>query len=101
MVNKVDVERAISVLAKTGKFVFGKKEVKQMIDEKKAKMVVFSQHYDEELLKKCKASEIKCIVYKKNPIELGIICGKPFSVSALAVEDEGASNILSIKEKEG
>jgi hypothetical protein len=26
MVNKVDVERAISVLAKTGKFVFGKRK---------------------------------------------------------------------------
>jgi hypothetical protein len=26
MANKVDVERAISVLAKTGKFVFGKRK---------------------------------------------------------------------------
>jgi hypothetical protein len=41
MANKVDVERAISVLAKTGKFVFGKKEVKQMIDEKKQKWLSF------------------------------------------------------------
>ena len=96
MANKTNLEKAISVVAKTGKFVFGKKEVNKIIDEKKAKMVVFSRHRDEELLKKCEENELRYVICEKNPIELGTICGKPFSVSVLAIENEGASNIFSL-----
>ncbi|MCL4411212.1 50S ribosomal protein L30e, partial [Candidatus Marsarchaeota archaeon] len=31
-----------------------------------------------------------------NPIELGAVCGKPYSVSTLAIIEAGNSNILNI-----
>jgi large subunit ribosomal protein L30e len=34
--------------------------------------------------------------FEGNNMELGALCGKPFSVSALAVIDKGTSNILSL-----
>ena len=33
-------------------------------------------------------------------MELGAICGKPFSVAALAIVDPGESNILSLVEEQ-
>ena len=39
---------------------------------------------------------VRVFTYDGNNMELGAICGKPFSVSALAVIDKGTSNILSL-----
>ena len=39
---------------------------------------------------------VKVHIYEGNNMELGALCGKPFSVSALAVIDKGTSNILTL-----
>ena len=33
-------------------------------------------------------------------VELGSMCGKPFTISALSIIDAGSSDIMSIREKE-
>ena len=40
--------------------------------------------------------DVKVHVYDGNNMELGALCGKPFSVSALVIIDKGTSNILTL-----
>jgi large subunit ribosomal protein L30e len=47
----------------------------------------------------CKLSGISLLSYPKTSLELGRICGKPFSISALAIRDAGNSDILTIAEE--
>jgi large subunit ribosomal protein L30e len=35
-----------------------------------------------------------------NSVELGSMCGKPFTISALSIIDAGSSDILAMREKE-
>jgi large subunit ribosomal protein L30e len=42
------------------------------------------------------AHGVKTHRYEGTNMELGALCGKPFSVSALAVIEKGSSNILSL-----
>jgi len=43
----------------------------------------------------CNIAGIKLIKFNENSLELGTICGKPYSVNALAIIDQGNSNILN------
>jgi len=43
-----------------------------------------------------KKAGIPVIEFPGNTIELGSVCGKPFSVSVLSVYDEGNSNLLEL-----
>ena len=41
-----------------------------------------------------KLSDVKVVVFQGNPMNLGVVCGKPYSVSVLSITDPGSSNIL-------
>ena len=64
------------------------------VKDGKAQMVVISRN--------CPSAElrgdigVKVHVYEGNNMELGAMCGKPFSVSALVIIDKGSSNILTL-----
>ena len=79
---KIDISRALKSAITTGKV------------EWKAQMVVLSRN--------CPSAElrgdigVKVHVYEGNNMELGALCGKPFSVSALVIIDKGSSNILTL-----
>lgn len=42
------------------------------------------------------AGDKPVFVYSGGSLELGSICKKPFSISVMAIVDEGTSNILNI-----
>ena len=62
---------------------------------KKAQMIIVSKNCPSEMLTAADVG-VKVHVYEGNNMELGALCGKPFSVSALAVIDKGTSNILTL-----
>ncbi|MBR0271131.1 MAG: ribosomal L7Ae/L30e/S12e/Gadd45 family protein, partial [Methanobrevibacter sp.] len=41
-----------------------------------------------------KLSEIPCHIYDGTSVDLGSVCGKPFTVATLIVNDPGDSTIL-------
>ena len=57
-------------------------------------MIVLADNCPSEFL--VSNNKVKVHVYGGNNMELGALCGKPFSVSALAVIDKGTSNILTL-----
>jgi len=44
-------------------------------------------------------SDVPVVIYKGSSIDLGIVCGKPFMVSALTIREPGDSDILRLTEK--
>jgi large subunit ribosomal protein L30e len=99
----IDVNKAITTTAKTGKIQFGANSALKSAKAKKAKLILLSSNCPQSIRDNieyyCKLSEIPVSVYKGDSSDLGALCGKPFEVSALTVKEPGDSNILKITEE--
>ncbi|MCK9322737.1 MAG: 50S ribosomal protein L30e [Candidatus Methanomethylophilaceae archaeon] len=91
---KVDISRALKAAITTGRVEFGVEQTEKAIKTGKAKMIILSRNCPSQVL--AGSIDVKVHVFEGNNMELGALCGKPFSVSALAVIDKGTSNILTL-----
>lgn len=93
-----DLANDIRLAVDSGKAVFGVKESIDSIMTSKAKVVVVasSNRRDRinDVLHLAKFSEVKVVVFQGNPMNLGVVCGKPYSVSVVAITEPGSSNIV-------
>ena len=100
----IDVNKAITTTAKTGKIQFGATTALKNAKAKKAKLILLAsncpQSLKEDIEYYCKLSEIPVSIFKGESTDLGALCGKPFDVSALTIKEPGDSNILKITEEE-
>ncbi len=94
MSETVDISRALKAAISTGKVEFGLDQTEKAVKNGSAQMVVVSANCPSPELVNNK--DVKIHVYDGNNMELGALCGKPFSVSALAIIDKGTSNILTL-----
>ena len=91
---RIDIGRALKSAISTGKVEFGIDQTTKAVKDGKAQMVILARN--------CPSAElkgdigVKVHVYDGNNMELGALCGKPFSVSALVIIDKGSSNILTL-----
>lgn len=83
----------------TGKVTIGNREVMKTISNSSALAVVIAargkKEIVEDILHVCGVAQIKVLKFSGNSLELGALCGKPYSVNALAVINAGNSNILN------
>ena len=98
----IDVNKAITTTAKTGKIQLGANSALKSAKTRKAKLIIVAsncpQRIREDIEYYCKLSKIPVSIYKGNSSELGAVCGKPFAVCALSIREPGESNILKIAE---
>ncbi|UCC59176.1 MAG: 50S ribosomal protein L30e [Candidatus Bathyarchaeum sp.] len=98
----MDVNKAISTTAKTGKILFGANSALKSAKTRKAKLIIVAsncpQKIREDIKYYCKLSKVPVSIYKGNSLDLGAVCGKPFEVSALTIKEPGDSDILKIAE---
>ena len=100
----IDISKALKAAITTGDVAFGVDQTEKAVKAGKAQMIVLADNCPSEFVSKNCPSEmltaadvgVKVHVYEGNNMELGALCGKPFSVSALAVIDKGTSNILTL-----
>ncbi len=90
---KIDISRALKSAITTGKVEFGVDQTLKAVKDGKAQMIVLARNCPSAELRD---STAKKYVYDGNNMELGALCGKPFSVSALVIIDKGSSNILTL-----
>ena len=94
-----DLSNDIRLAVDSGKVAFGIKEATATIADSSAKAVVVASVNKDgrvhDVMHMAKISEIKVLLFKGNPADLGVVCGKPYSVSALSVVNPGSSNILN------
>jgi large subunit ribosomal protein L30e len=84
----------------TGNIVYGTKNTKRNCFVGDPKLIIISKtitpHIKEEFIYFSKLLNIKIVEYPESSIDLGSVCGKPFSISVVAVTDFGKSSILDV-----
>ncbi|MCL5100435.1 MAG: 50S ribosomal protein L30e [Candidatus Marsarchaeota archaeon] len=94
-----DLGNDIRLVVDTGKVSIGYRNVLRSISNTSANAVVVASKGNTELINDikhmCNIASVKVITFDGNPTELGALCGKPFSVNALAVLEQGSSKILT------
>ncbi|MDO8647017.1 MAG: 50S ribosomal protein L30e [Candidatus Diapherotrites archaeon] len=105
MADMSEVSKEIRRAVDTGKVAFGFKQSEKILLTQNAELIVFSRNAPKE--EKARVQEystiagIPCFVFEGSGLELGAVCGKPFVVSFLTVQDSGKSKVLTaIKETE-
>jgi len=93
----MDFETSLRRAIKSGAVVNGQKETRNCIEEGKAQIVIVAKNCPGEFITYLKEKDVFVHTYDGSSMQLGKTCGKPFMVSALAVEDAGESDILSLK----
>ncbi|MBN2734027.1 MAG: 50S ribosomal protein L30e [Methanomicrobiaceae archaeon] len=93
----MDFETSLRRAIKSGNVVIGQKETKECISEGKAQMVVIADNCPEEFVSYLKEQDVFRYIYKDSSKALGLSCGRPHFVSALAIVDAGESDILTLK----
>lgn len=94
-----NLAKALSIAIRTGKITLGYKKTLETLRSGKAKLVVVAGSIPEEFKVKLEAlarlTGTPILNSGVSSLDLGAACGKPFTVSALAVRDPGDSDILS------
>ncbi|KZX16678.1 50S ribosomal protein L30e [Methanobrevibacter filiformis] len=98
----MDVDRGIRVAVDTGNVTLGSEKSIQSLKLGKGSLVVVASNSPDEIIEDVKyhskLSDIPMYVYDGSSVELGSVCGKPFTVATLVIIDPGDSTILDILE---
>ncbi len=96
----MDIDRELRLATTTGKVIFGADKTIKSVKIGKAKIAVISSSCSEEVKEDIQhyasLSEIPVHAYDGDSSDLGIACGKPFLVSAMAVIELGNSSLLEL-----
>ncbi len=99
----IDINKAIATTVRTGKVFLGANNTVKNAKIAKVKLVIVAANCPrnprEGIEYYCRISGIPLVTYDGTSIDLGVACGKPFTVSALAVREAGDSDILKLAEK--
>ncbi len=96
---RTEIRRAVD----TGKVLFGYREVEKNVLKGKGKILILAKNLaskDKEKIEHfTKLSEIPKYEFNGDSMELGTVCGKPFSISAMLVIETGKSKVSEISTK--
>ena len=100
----IDVTREIRRAVDTGKVIFGIRESERSILKGSGQLIIISGNAQktarENIEHMGNVAGIPFYNFNESGLVLGSICGKPFVVSIMVIEDKGKSKILDIvKEK--
>ena len=95
---ETDLNKVFRSVLSTGKVVIGTRQAIDAAKNGKVQIVVLSSNCLEKTRNELKG--VPAINYPGNGYDLGIACGKPFSITTFAVLEPGDSGILSLKENE-
>jgi large subunit ribosomal protein L30e len=89
----LELERQLKLVAKTGSYIVGRREVSTSL--KGAKLLVWSAsaNVPQSILDECKSLSVPAIKFGGNPVELGHACGIPFRVSVIALKSAGDADL--------
>jgi large subunit ribosomal protein L30e len=92
---KINVDKSLIKAVKTGKVIVGANRTMDAAADGSAKMVVLASNCPEDIKMKIKATNVPILEFGGTSVELGPVCGKPFTIAAMAILDAGESDILA------
>jgi len=103
MARSVDLSKEIRRAVDTGKIVFGSKQSEKSLLIGKSKLLIVASNAPELVKEKAAhqagISGIPYLSFDGTGLQLGSICGKPFNILLMSVEDAGKSTIVTAVEK--
>ena len=94
----MDVDRGIRVAVDTGDVTLGSEKSIQSLKLGKGQRAVVAENAPKDIIEDVEyyanLSEIPSFVYDGSSVDLGSVCGKPFTVATLIINDPGDSTIL-------
>lgn len=94
----MDVDRSIRVAVDTGDVTLGSEKSIQSLKLGKGQLVIVAANTPKDIVEDVEyytnLSDIPSYTYESSSVELGSVCGKPFTVATLIVNDPGDSTIL-------
>ena len=94
----MDVDRSIRVAVDTGDVTLGSEKSIQSLKLGKGQLVIVAANTPKDIVEDVEyytnLSDIPSYTYECSSVELGSVCGKPFTVATLIVNDPGDSTIL-------
>jgi len=101
-VQATDIEKELVNALKTGTVVLGSRKTLRYLKTGRAKAVIVAVNAPPELRSDivyyARLGGVPVYVYPGTSVELGAVCGKPFTVASLAILDPGSSRILELIE---
>lgn len=94
----MDVQRSLRTAVATGKVLIGADQTQKAVRNGEARLVILADNSPQDAAIRAAADEKRVPIYqfKGMGTQLGPACGKPFSISALAVLEAGESDILQL-----
>lgn len=97
------VDQQLRLALSTGKVQLGSKTAVREMRRGRAQMAILSSNCpvnNKEAIKTYgKLAEIPVLEHTKDSVDLGVLCGKPYPVSALVINDPGDSRILEMEKE--
>ena len=94
----MDVQRSLRTVIATGKVLIGADQTAKALDKGQAKLIIVATNAPgaDALRESASKKRVPVYAFEGKGTELGPACGKPFSISALAVLDAGTSDVLQL-----
>lgn len=96
----VPIDREIRSLIKSGRYYLGTKRSLKSLARGEPKLLIIASNVPAEIKEKAlrlaKLSGVPAVTYEGRSVDLGLLAGKPFPVSMIAVIDPGSSRILDV-----
>ncbi|MHC1605300.1 MAG: 50S ribosomal protein L30e [Candidatus Methanofastidiosia archaeon] len=96
----MDISQEIRKTIDTGKVILGTDKSLRALISNEAKLIIYSANCKQEtkgdLKHYAKLANVPIKEFKGTGVDLGMMCGKPFVVSMIAILSPGESNILSV-----
>ena len=90
---KINVDKSLIKAVKTGKVIIGANRTIDAAAEGTAKMVILASNCPEDIKQKVQATNVPVLEYEGTSVELGPVCGKPFTIAAMAILDILAATV--------
>lgn len=97
------VDHELRLALSTGKVQLGSKQAVREMRRARARMAILSSNCPKDKAEAVeqygKLAKIPVLRHAKDSMDLGVLCGKPYPVSALVINDPGDSRILELTEE--
>jgi large subunit ribosomal protein L30e len=98
------IDHELRLALSTGRVQLGSNTAERELRRGRARIVILSSNIPEEkaitMRRYGNLSDIPVLQHSKDSMDLGILCGKPYPVSAIIINDPGDSRILDLVEEQ-
>ncbi len=91
----INIDKALIKVIRTGEVIIGSNRTIDAAMKNEAKMIVLATNCPADIRAKIESTDIPILNYPGTGTELGPACGKPFMIAAIAIIDNGESDILA------